>query len=118
MMEGVKPAIAKLDDPTLASRHMAVLAASDGTQISTSSKEKRHGVFTYHFLKALQAGNQDLESIYEYVNPKVQDDAKLQNVTQVPSLRPGPAQARQFVLWDKQEAIEGPVKASPEMKKN
>jgi tetratricopeptide (TPR) repeat protein len=102
MMEGARPAIAKLDDPTLSSRHMAVLAASDGTQISTSSKEKRHGVFTYYFLKALQDGNQDLASIYEYVNFKVQDEAKLQNVTQAPSVRPGPDQVRQFVLWDKQ----------------
>ena len=118
MMEGARPAIAKLDDPTLASRHMAVLAASDGTQISTSSKEKRHGVFTYYFLKALQEGNRDLASIYDYVNPKVQDEAKMQNVTQVPSVRPGPDQARQFVLWDKQESLQEPGKLSTDVKKN
>jgi uncharacterized caspase-like protein len=117
MMEGARPAIAKLDDPTLASRHMAVLAASDGTQISTSSKEKRHGVFTYYFLKALQEGNRDLASIYEYVNPKVQDEAKLQNVTQAPSLRPGPEEVRQFVLWDKDTSVEQ-GKTAPEIKKN
>jgi len=101
-MEGVKPAIAKLDDPTLASRHLAVLAASQGTQISATSKDKGHGLLTYHLLKALLAGQQDLASIYEYVSPKVEDEAKLQNVTQSPTLRPTVEQSRQFVLWDKQ----------------
>lgn len=103
MMEGARPAVAKIEDPALASRHLAVLAAADGTQISTSSKAKQHGVFTYYFLKALQEGNQDLASIYEYVSPKVQDEAKLQNVQQSPSLRPGADVVRgQFLLWDKQ----------------
>ena len=103
MMEGARPAVAMIEDPALASRHLAVLAASEGTQISTSSKAKQHGLFTYYFLKALQEGKQDLASIYEYVSPKVQDEAKLQNVQQSPSLRPGPEQIRgQFTLWDKQ----------------
>lgn len=102
MMEGARPAVAKIDDPALASRNLAVLAAADNTQISASSKEKRHGLLTYYFLKALQDGKQDLASIYEYVSPKVQDEAKLQNVSQSPSLRPGLEQSRQFVLWDKQ----------------
>ena len=103
MMEGAKPAVAKLDDPALASRNLVVLAAASGTQISTSSKEKRHGLLTYYFLKALQTGRQDLAAIYEYVSPKVQDDAKLQNVEQTPSLRPGLELGRQFVLWDKKK---------------
>ena len=102
MMEGARPAVAKIDDPALASSNLAVLAAAEGTQISASSKERRHGLLTYHFLKALQEGKQDLASIYEYVNPKVQDDAKLQNVAQSPSLRPGLERGRKFVLWDKQ----------------
>ena len=103
MMEGARPAVAKLEDPSLASRRLAVLAASEGTQISTSSKAKQHGLFTYYFLKALQEGNQDLASIYDYVNPKVQDEAKLLNVQQSPSLRPGADVVRgQFMLWDKQ----------------
>lgn len=101
IMEGARPAVAILDDPVLASRSLAVLAAAEGTQISASSKEKRHGLLTYYFLKALQEGKQDLTSIYEYVSPKVQDDAKLQNVVQSPSLRPGLEHSRKFVLWDK-----------------
>jgi uncharacterized caspase-like protein len=101
MMEGVRPAVVKIDDPALASRNLAVLAASEGTQISTSSKTERHGTFTYYFLKALQDGRYDLAGIYDYVNPRVQDAAKLQNVAQVPTLRPSADQVRgQFTLWD------------------
>ncbi|MFO0698065.1 MAG: caspase family protein [Nitrospira sp.] len=103
MMEGVRPAVAKIEDPVLASRHLAVLAAAEGNQISTTSKSKPHGLFTYYWLKALLDGQQDLASIYDYVSPKVQDEAKLQNVQQAPSLRPGSEQIRgKFTLWDKQ----------------
>ena len=81
----------------------AVLAAAEGTQISTISKAKQHGLFTYYWLKALLDGQQDLAAIYDYVAPKVQDEAKLQNVDQSPSLRPGAEQIRgKFALWDKQ----------------
>jgi uncharacterized caspase-like protein len=102
MMEGVKPAVVILDDPTLASRHLAVLTASQSMEISTTSKTNRHGLLTYYLLKALLAGQQDLASIYEYASPKVQDEAKLQNINQSPTLRPSVEQSRQFVLWDKQ----------------
>lgn len=104
MMEGVRPAVAKIEDPVLASRHLAVLAAAENTQISTVFKAKLHGLFTYYWLKALLDGQQDLAAIYDYVGPKVEDEAKLQNVQQSPSLRPGPAQIRgKFALWDKQQ---------------
>jgi len=103
LMEGARPAVAKIEDPALAWRHLAVLAAAEGTQISTSFKAKQHGLFTYYFLKALLDGKQDLASIYEYVSPRVQDEAKLQNVQQSPSLRPGADLVRgQFILWDRQ----------------
>ena len=103
LMEGVRPAVAKIEDPVLASRQLAVLAAAEGTQISTISKAKQHGLFTYYWLKALLDGQQDLAAIYDYVAPKVQDEAKLQNVQQSPSLRPGAEQIRgKFMLWDKQ----------------
>lgn len=103
LMEGVRPAVAKIEDPVLASRQLAVLAAAEGSQISTILKAKQHGLFTYYWLKALLDGQQDLAAIYDYVGPKVQDEAKLQNVQQAPSLRPGPEQIRgKFALWDKQ----------------
>lgn len=100
-MEG-RPAIAKIDDPVLASPRLAVLSAAQGTQISTSSREKRHGVFTYHFLKALQDGKTQLGDIYDYLGPRVEDEAKLQNVQQSPVLRPSASDVRRFTVWDKE----------------
>jgi hypothetical protein len=70
--------------------NMAVLTATQGTQISTSSPEKGHGVFTYYFLKALKDGKKDIAEIYSYIKPLVEDDAKVLNVQQSPSLNPAP----------------------------
>ena len=77
MMEG-RPAVARIEDPVLASPQLAVLAAAQGTQISTTSKQNRHGLFTYHFLKAIQEGKTQLGEIYDYLGPRVEDEAKLQ----------------------------------------
>lgn len=68
--------------------NIAVLSATQGTQISTSSPEKGHGVFTYHFLKALNDGQKTLSEIYTYIKPLVEDDAKTLNISQSPSISP------------------------------
>ena len=68
--------------------NMAVLSATQGTQISTSSLEKGHGVFTYYFLKALKDGKKNIAEIYEYIKPLVEDEAKTLNVQQSPSISP------------------------------
>ena len=69
---------------------MAVLAATQGTQISTSSPDKGHGLLTYYFLKAIKDGKKDLTEIYSAIKPLVEDEAKTLNVTQTPSLNPEP----------------------------
>jgi|CXWJ01.1.fsa_nt_gi uncharacterized caspase-like protein len=102
LMEGARPASDKIADPVLASRRLAVLTAASGSQINIVSQPKQHGLFTYYWLKALLDGQQDLAAIYDYVNPKVQKEANLQDVQQAPSLWPGPEQIRgEFTLWDK-----------------
>ncbi|MCX5855446.1 MAG: caspase family protein [Deltaproteobacteria bacterium] len=75
-------------------RNMAVLSAAGSAQISTSSPEKGHGLFTYHFLKALKDGGRDLAEIYERIRPAVEDDAKALNVQQSPVLQPDPGRIR------------------------
>lgn len=67
---------------------MAVMMASQGNQISTSSAEKGHGVFTYYFLKAIKEGKTDLAGIYEAIKPQVEDAARRLNVRQSPGIRP------------------------------
>ena len=74
--------------------NVAVLSAAGSTQISTSSAEKGHGLFTYHFLKALKDGLRDITAIYERIRPAVEDDAKALNVRQSPVLHPAPGTIR------------------------
>lgn len=69
-------------------QNMAVLSATQGTQISTSSSEKGYGIFTYYFLKALKEGKKELSEIYSYIKPLVEDEAKMLNVQQSPSINP------------------------------
>ncbi|MEW6672241.1 MAG: caspase family protein [Thermodesulfobacteriota bacterium] len=79
--------------------HMAVLTATQGSQISTSSPDKGHGVFTYYFLKALKDGKKNIAEIYDYLKPLVEDEAKAMNVQQTPSLSPDATQLKKrFVL--------------------
>ena len=86
---GARPAIVKIDDPVLNSDNMAVLTSTEGTQISTSIQDKKHGVFTYYFLKSIKEGKKNLGEIYADIKPKIEDEAKRLNVSQSPALKPG-----------------------------
>ncbi len=44
--------------------------------------------FTYYFLKAIKDGKRSLAEIYETIKHQVEDEAKLINVQQSPSLNP------------------------------
>ncbi len=64
-----------------------------------SSPEKGHGLFPYHFLKALQGGKKDMADIFVYLKPLVEDDAKELNADQSPSISPSPEKIKgRFVL--------------------
>lgn len=89
LAKGARPLVMMTENLTLPS-NMAVLSATQGSQISTSSPDRGHGIFTYYFLKALKDGNKDLGEIYGYLKPLVEDDAKALNVQQSPSLNPAP----------------------------
>lgn len=87
LAKGARPLVMMIDTPLLSSK-IAVLSATQGSQISTSSAEKGHGVFTYYLLKALQDGKKDIAEIYVYIKPLVEDEAKAMNVQQSPSVSP------------------------------
>ncbi|MBI3815083.1 MAG: ankyrin repeat domain-containing protein [Nitrospinae bacterium] len=87
LAKGARPLVMMAEGAVLSS-NMAVLSATQGTQISTSSHEKGHGIFTYYFLKALKDGKKNIAEIYEYIKPLVEDEAKLLNVQQSPSISP------------------------------
>jgi len=87
LAKGARPLV-MVTDVSVISSNMAVLSATQGTQISTSSSEKGHGVLTYYFLKALKDGKKDIAEIYSYIKPFVEDEAKQLNVQQSPSINP------------------------------
>lgn len=87
LAKGARPLVMLTEAPVI-SANMAILSAAEGSQISTSSPEKGHGLFTYYFLKALNDGRKNVADIYEYIKPQVEDDAKSLNVRQTPQVSP------------------------------
>lgn len=87
LAKGARPLVMMAPTGVLSS-NIAVLSATQGGQISTSSPEKGHGVFTYYFLKAIKDGKINLAEIYEHITPQVEDEAKQLNVQQRPSISP------------------------------
>lgn len=87
LAKGARPLVMVAETASLSS-NIAVLTATQGSQISTSSPEKGHGIFTYYFLKAIKDGKRNLAEIYEYIEPLIEDEAKMINVQQSPSISP------------------------------
>lgn len=96
--EGARPMMLSVENPILAGNKTVVLAASSGTQISSTYKEQGHGLLTYYFLKGLQgAADSDkdgaigLAELFNYVKPNVQKVARKQyNNEQTPQLLGSP----------------------------
>lgn len=89
LAKGARPMVVTQEQASLAPQ-LVVLAAARGAQISTSSSETGHGLFTYHLLKALKEGKKDIVEVYRHIQPLVEDAAKALNVEQTPSLNPDP----------------------------
>ncbi len=98
LAKGSRPLVMTTETAVLSS-HMAVLTSAQGTQISSSSPEKGHGIFTYYFLEALKGGKTTLAEIYEYIKPLVENEAKELNAEQSPGISPEPEKHKgKFVL--------------------
>lgn len=87
LAKGARPLIAKIADTAPTSGNMTVLAAASGDEITGSLDEQGHGMFTYYLLKGLEADPKaSAKSLFQYVLPRVQDDARRQNRVQTPVL--------------------------------
>jgi len=96
IQKGARPMLIKVENPLMAASNMVVISAAAGNQISHALPEKRHGLFTYYFLKGLQGeadadkdGGVDVEELYAYMKPKVETEARRMNAEQSPQLLPG-----------------------------
>ena len=93
--KGTRPMLITVESPIVNSKHMVVFTATGANQISSAYREKRHGLFTYYFLKGLQGeadGNQDgmvdVQELDAFVRSGVQTIARRLNVEQTPQLLP------------------------------
>jgi hypothetical protein len=92
--EGSRPLVMNLEKSLTISKNMTVLAAASGDQISSTYKEKGHGLFTYFLLKGIknedvvkQDGSIAIHDLFTYVKPQVERIARKQyNNEQTPQL--------------------------------
>lgn len=96
-----RPLVTMVQSVALASPLMAVLSSTKGDQISITNPDKKHGIFTYYFLKAIQEGKSGLANIYAEIKDKVEDESKsLKGFLQSPTLQPGPEKAKTMFAFD------------------
>jgi uncharacterized caspase-like protein len=93
--KGARPMLMTVDSPVVSSENLTVFTAAAGNQISSAYQEKRHGLFTYFFLKGLQGeadlntdGVISLRELDGYVRNQVQTVARRKNVDQTPQILP------------------------------
>jgi len=91
LAQGARPLITKVDMGEAPAGKLTLLTASSGSQITTTLENQGHGIFTYFFLKGLNGEAQDgrgritATGLFNYLKPKVQDEARRQNRDQAPT---------------------------------
>jgi hypothetical protein len=110
IMENVSPIFIEMDNPVVQMDNAVVFTSSQGTQLSSWYNEKKHGMFTYFFLKAIHNKNADYdgngEVTYDEVFRYVTDNSEgvpyharsLHNVEQTPVIQ-GKYQGRPLVRY-------------------
>jgi len=95
LAKGTRPLVGKVDTAVQAEGKISVISASAGDQISGANDEAGYGLFTYNLLQGLNGAAKDaqgrvtLKSLYGYVKPRVQDEARRGNRDQTPQLQGG-----------------------------
>ncbi|MRR18269.1 MAG: DUF2846 domain-containing protein [Deltaproteobacteria bacterium] len=97
LAQGARPLVMNLQKSRALPENLTVLAASSGDQISSTYKEKGHGLFTYFLLKGIKNedvvkadGSLKLDDLYGYLKPQVERIARRQyNNEQTPQLFSG-----------------------------
>ena len=92
--EGTRPLVMNLQNAITSSANMTVIAAASGAQVSSTYKEKGHGLFTYFMLKGIKNedvvtpdGSIKIDDLFGYLKPQVERIARKQyNNEQTPQL--------------------------------
>jgi len=106
LAEGTRPLVTKVDLGRGSGKHLVIFTASGPDEITGTSKEQGHGLFTYYFLKGLNGGAQDskegviVQDLYDYLRPQVEDAARRDNRDQSPQLFVPPEGQRRLLIKD------------------
>lgn len=96
--DNISPMVLEIENPAISIKNGVVLSSSRGTQVSSWYNEKRHGIFTYFFLKAMHNRNADLDGdgtltfdeVYTYISDKTEGvpyyARRLHGVEQTPTI--------------------------------
>lgn len=91
LAEGARPLVTHVDMEKGPGGKLSLLTAASASEITTTHKESSHGIFTYFLLKGLNgeakdaAGHITAKSLFGYLQPHVQDEARRQNREQTPA---------------------------------
>lgn len=91
LAKGARPLVVKVADGVPAAENLTVLAAASGDEITGTLDDQGHGMFTYYLLKGLSGaaktpdGAVTPDSLFRYLSPKVEDEARRQNREQTPT---------------------------------
>ncbi len=94
LAEGARPLVMNLENSFDVPKNVMVLAAASGSQISSTYKDKGHGLFTYYLLKGIKNedivnsdGSLKMDDLFGYLAPQVERIARKQyNNEQTPQL--------------------------------
>lgn len=88
LARGARPLVNKVELGRLADDRIVSLTAAAADQITGAFDEQGHGLFTYYFLKGLseKGGKATFKELYDYLVPRVQDEARRQHREQTPQL--------------------------------
>lgn len=93
--KGARPMMLTADTSLPPGKNLIVFSAAAGNEISSAFQEKRHGLFTYFFLKGLRGeadankdGAVEVGELFNYLKPQVEKQARRTNQDQTPQLNP------------------------------
>jgi len=101
LAKGARPLVMKVETGLKPSSRLTLLTAASGDEITGTLESQGHGLFTYFLLKGLNGAAKDrrgrvtVQGVYDYLKPKVQDEARRDNREQSPVIA-GPS--RESVL--------------------
>ena len=104
LAKGTRPLVNRIDVSAPAGSRVVSLSASGASQVSGTDEDARHGLFTTHLLRGLSGAAQDqnggitVKSLFDYLSPKVADQARRSNRSQTPQMLPAAGAAGDWRL--------------------